>query len=362
MPTGRPKEPFTLTDDERKKLEMLARRPTTAQRMATRAKIVLRSATGCTNQEVAAHLHVTAQTVGRWRERFRLARLDGLFDEPRPGAPRRILDDQIEDLITRTLETKPKDATHWSTRSMEAEAHISKASVSRIWRAFGLKPHREKTFKLSTDPLFIEKVRDIVGLYMDPPQKAVVMCLDEKSQVQALDRSQPLLPMEMDYPEARTADYVRHGTTSLFAALDVATGELIGSCHRRHRQHEFLRFLQRIESTVPEDLEIHGVMDNYATHKTPRIQRWLARHPRWHVHFTPTGASWLNMVERFFSEITTKRIRRGSFLNVTALERAIEEYLEHRNQHPRPFVWTATADDILLSLGRLCKRISETGH
>jgi transposase len=245
---------------------------------------------------------------------------------------------------------------------MGREAHISKASVCRIWQAFGLKPHREKTFKLSTDPLFIEKVRDIGGLYMDPPQKAIVLCLDEKSQVQALDRSQPLLPMEMDYPEARTHGYVRHGTTSLFAALDMATGEVIGSCHRRHRQHEFLRFLQRIESTVPEDLDIHRVMDNYATHKTPRIQRWLARHPRWHVHFTPTGASWLNMVERFFSEITTKRIRRGSFLSVAALERAIEEYLEYRNQNPKPFVWTATADDILMSLGRLCKRISETGH
>ena len=362
MRTGRPKEPLTLTDDERRRLEMLARRPTTAQRLATRARIVLQSATGWSNQEVAGYLHVAPQTVSRWRESFRLARLDGLFDEPRPGAPRKILDDQIEDLIAKTLETKPKDATHWSTRSMGAETHISKASVSRIWRAFGLKPHREKTFKLSTDPLFIEKVRDIVGLYMDPPHKAVVMCLDEKSQVQALDRTQPLLPMEMDYPEARTADYERHGTTSLFAALDVATGQLIGSCHRRHRHHEFLRFLQRIESTVPEDLEIHGVMDNYATHKTPRIQRWLARHPRWHVHFTPTGASWLNMVERFFSEITTKRIRRGSFLSVAALERAIEEYLEYRNQKPKPFVWTATADDILLSLGRLCKRISETGH
>jgi transposase len=362
MRTGRPKVPVVLTDDERQRLEMLARRPTSAQRVATRAKMVLQAAAGCSNREAADHLHVATQTVCRWRERFRLTRLDGLFDEPRPGAPRKVLDDQIEEVIIKTLETKPKDATQWSTRSMGRETHLSKATVCRIWHAFGLKPHREKTFKLSTDPLFVEKVRDIVGLYMDPPQNAIVLCLDEKSQVQALDRSQPLLPMEMDYPEARTHDYVRHGTTSLFAALDAATGKIIGSCHRRHRQHEFLRFLQRIESTVPEDLEIHGVMDNYATHKTPRIQRWLARHPRWHVHFTPTSASWLNMVERFFSEITTKRIRRGSFRSVAALEGTIEEYLEYRNQNPKPFVWTATADDILASLGRLCKRISETGH
>jgi transposase len=362
MRTGRPTKPLELTEGERRQLEQWAKRPTTAQRLALRAKIVLVCAEGQKNQDVAEHLHVCPKTVCKWRERFRVERLDGLYDEPRPGAPRTVLDDKVYEVVTKTLESTPRGATHWSTRSMAREAQVSRQTVSVIWRAFGLKPHRQTTFKLSTDPLFIEKVRDIVGLYMHPPDRAVVLCVDEKSQVQALDRSQPLLPMAMEYPEARTADYVRHGTTSLFAALDVATGRVIGSCHRRHRHQEYLGFLKTLEANVPPDLEVHVVADNYATHKTPRVARWLARHPHWHIHYTPTGASWLNQVERFFAEITTKRIRRGSFRSVDALERAIHEYLDGHNQAPKPFVWIATADQILAKIARLCDTTSLTGH
>lgn len=362
MRTGRPMKPLNLTREERTKLEMLTRRRKTAHWLAIRAQIVVLSADGRSNVQVAKHLHVHPNTVGKWRERFRLRRLDGLFDEPRPGAPRTILDDKVEEVVTKTLGTTPKGATHWSVRSMAREVGVGRDSVHRIWRAFGLKPHRQETFKLSTDPLFVEKVRDIVGLYLHPPEKAVVLCVDEKAQIQALDRSQPLLPMAMDYPEARTHDYVRHGTTSLFAALDAATGEVLGKCHRRHRHQEFLRFLRRIETNVPQDLDIHAVVDNYATHKTPKVVRWLARHPRWHIHFTPTGASWLNLVERFFAEITTKRIRRGSFRSTRSMERAIAEYLEQHNENPKPFIWTATAEDIFGKIHRLCTGTSRTGH
>jgi transposase len=362
MRMGRPKEPFSLTDEERQKLETLARRGKTTQRLATRAKIVLLCAEGRTNRDVAHHVHVCEKTVGKWRERFRQKRLDGLADEPRPGTPRTLLDHKVEEVVTATLEGPPRGATHWSTRTMARHAGISQASVLRIWHAFGLQPHRQQTFKLSTDPFFTEKTRDIVGLYLDPPENAVVFCVDEKSQIQALDRTQRLLPMAMDFPEARTHDYVRHGTTSLFAALNTATGEVIGACHRRHRHQEFLKFLRCVETNVPEGLDVHLVLDNYATHKTPKVARWLAKRPRWHIHFTPTGASWLNMVERFFAEITAKRIRRGTFKTVRSLENAIREYLDLHNEDPKPFVWTATAEAIFGKLYRLCERTSDSGH
>ena len=362
MRTGRPKKALVLSDEERAKLVMLTRRRTTAHWLARRAQIVLLASTGKGNRDVAEQLRVHPNTVGKWREGFCRHRLDGLLDEPRPGGPRTILDEKVEEVVTKTLETMPRGATHWSIRSMAREVGVGRDSIHRIWRAFGLKPHRQKTFKLSTDPLFVETVRDIVGLYLHPPEKAVVLCVDEKAQIQALDRSQPLLPMAMDYPEARTHDYVRHGTTSLFAALDAATGEVLGKCHRRHRHQEFLRFLQSVETNVPQDLAIHAVIDNYATHKTPRIRRWLARHPRWHVHFTPTGASWLNLVERFFAAITAQRIRRGSFRSTDAMEHAILEYLANHNENPEPFIWTATAEDIFGKIARLCTRITRTGH
>jgi len=361
---GRPKQPLTLGAEEREKLEMLARRPKTAQRIALRARIVLACAGGKDSTEVAEELGVRGATVGKWRERFRVSRLDGLLDEPRPGAPRKITDKHVEAVITKTLEGKPKGATHWSTRSMAEAADLSQSAVSRIWRAFGLQPHRAETFKLSTDPLFVEKVRDIVGLYMNPPDRAVVLCIDEKSQVQALDRTQPLLPMGPGHPERRSHDYVRHGTTSLFAALDVKTGVVIGRCQRRHRQQEFVRFLEDVDDVVratqERDVAVHLVMDNYATHKTPRVKRWLQKHPRYHVHFTPTSASWLNLVERLFSDLTTKQLRRGVHRSVRALEAAITEYLDAHNEDAKPFRWTATADAIFKKLEKLCTRIADS--
>ena len=362
MRTGRPKKPITLQPAERQKLEMLARRPKTAQRLALRSKIVLRAADGSSNQEIARQLGCTGATVGKWRERFRQQGLDGLADEPRPGAPRQITDTQVEEAVTRTLEGAPPAATHWSTRSLAREVGLSQRAVVRIWHAFGLQPHRTQTFKLSKDPFFVEKVRDIVGLYLHPPEHAVVLSVDEKSQVQALNRTQPILPLRPGLPEQRTHDYERHGTTSLFAALDVATGKVIGECHRRHRHQEFLKFLKRVDSQLPQDLEVHLVMDNYGTHKTPALIRWFARHPRYHVHFTPTSASWLNQVERWFAELTDKRIRRGSFNSVQSLEQAIRDYLQLNNQDPKPFVWTADADLILGKLQRLCERIADSGH
>jgi transposase len=357
-------KPLTLTDDERAKLEAWARRPKTAQRLALRAKIVLAAAAGRSNTEIAADLRITMPTVGKWRQRFRDDRLEGLADEPRPGAPRGITDAQVEEVITRTLESKPENATHWSTRGMARAAGLSQSAVVRIWRAFGLKPHRSETFKLSTDPFFVEKVRDVVGLYLAPPERAVVLSVDEKSQVQALDRTQPLLPLGPGQVERGTHDYMRHGTTSLFAALNVATGEVIGRCYRRHRQQEFVRFLEEIDAAIPAEdgVTIHVVLDNYGTHKTPRVKRWLARHPRYVVHFTPTGASWLNQVERFFATITEQRIRRGVFRSVTALEQAIRDYLSDHNQAPKPFKWTASADLILRRVAEVCERISNSGH
>jgi transposase len=348
---------LTLTDDERSKLQAWSQRPTSAQRLALRSRIILACAEGLTNRGVAARLHLTVQTVGKWRRRFLADRLDGLADESRPGAPRALSDAQVEDVIARTLESKPEAATHWSTRSMARATGLSQSAIVRIWHAFGLKPHLTETFKLSTDPFFVEKVRDVVGLYLHPPERAIVLSLDEKSQVQALDRTQPLLPLRPGQAERHTHDYMRHGTTSLFAALNVATGEVLGTCYRRHRHQEFVRFLEQIDSALPveDGVTLHLILDNYGTHKTPAVKRWLVRHPRFVVHFTPTSGSWLNLVERFFAEITEKRIRRGVFRSVAALEAAIQEYLEVHNRNPKPFVWTATADLILSRIKRTCE-------
>lgn len=362
MRTGRPLSPLQLRDEEHETLQQWARRPKTAQALAQRAKIILACAGGERNDVVASTVHVTRQTVGKWRSRFAEHRLDGLLDEPRPGAPRRITDARVQDVVTRTLESAPRDATHWSTRSMAKACEMSQSAISRIWRAFALQPHRTETFKLSRDPLFIDKVRDIVGLYMAPPDRALVLCVDEKSQIQALDRTQPILPMRPGQVERRTHDYTRHGTTSLFAALDIKTGHVIGRCHRRHRAIEFRKFLQGIEEAVPEVLDIHLILDNYGTHKTPLIHRWLAKRPRYHLHFTPTGASWLNLVERWFAALTEKQLRRGTFRSTRQLEMAIQRYLAIHNENPNPFIWTKTADEILASVARFCNRINDSGH
>ena len=359
---GRPRVSLVLTAEETDTLARWARRPSSAQALAQRARMILAAAAGTPNDVIARQLHVTRQTVGRWRARFVAQRLDGLLDEPRPGAPRTITDADVERIITRTLETRPADATHWSTRSLANAVGLSQSAISRIWRAFALQPHRVATFKLSKDPLFIEKVRDIVGLYLNPPDRALVLCADEKSQIQALDRSQPLLPMRPGQPERRTHDYVRHGTTSLFAALVVQTGKVIGECHRRHRAIEFRQFLDTIDGAVPADLDVHLILDNSSTHKTPRIHRWLLRHPRFHLHFTPTSASWLNLVERWFAKLTEKQLRRGTHASTRALVAAIQRYLALTNQTPKPFVWTKTADEILASVARFCHRISNSGH
>ena len=364
MRTGRPTQPLNMTTPERETLQAWARRRKTSQQLALRSRIVLLCDDGMTNTEVSRKLHIAMPTVGKWRERFRVHRLEGLTDEPRPGAPRTVSDTQVENVIVRTLESTPPNATHWSTRSMASATGLSQSTIVRIWRAFGLQPHRVETFKLSTDPQFIEKVRDIVGLYLNPPDKAMVLCIDEKSQVQALDRSQPLLPMRPGQAERRTHDYVRHGTTSLFAALDAATGKVVGKCHRRHRHQEFLSFMQWVDEHVPRTrgMEVHLILDNDATHKTPRVRRWFAKRPYYRLHFTPTSASWLNLVERFFAELTTKRVRRGVFRSTRQLERAIMEYLDHHNTHPKPFSWTSTADDILKKIKRFCERTSDSGH
>lgn len=352
---GRPKAPLVLTDEEKEKLTLVGRRPKTAQRAALRARIVLLCAQGKSNADVATALGVRAHTVGKWRERFRVDRLDGLLDEPRSGGGRRVTDAGVEEILTRTLEG-PRGATHWSCRSMAREAKISPDTVSRIWRAFGLRPHIVETFKLSPDPQFVEKVRDVVGLYLNPPERAIVLSFDEKSQIQALDRTQPLLPMQFGSPELRTHDYVRHGIASLFAALNTATGEVIHKMFRRHRQQEFIAFLDQIDAHVAPTLDVHLILDNLSTHKTPRVKRWLERHPRFVLHFTPTYASWTNLVERLFAEVTDKAIRRGTFRSVPALMRAVEEYLTIRNEKPKPFVWTATADSILENVARFCTR------
>ena len=357
-------KPLILAADERSKLEAWVRRPKTSQRLALRSRIILAAVEGKSNTEIAGELGVTLPTVGKWRQRFLDDRLEGLVDEPRPGAPRTITDAQVEEVVTKTLESKPKNATHWSTRSMAEAAGLSQTAVARIWRAFELKPHLRETFKLSTDPYFVEKVRDVVGLYLNPPERAIVLSVDEKSQCQALDRTQPILPMTPGQAERGTHDYERHGVTSLFAALDVATGKIIGECHRRHRQQEFVKFLDTIDAAIPAEngVTIHLILDNYATHKSPKVKRWLARHPRFTVHFTPTSGSWLNQIERFFAEITQKQIRRGSSRSVKALEKAIGAYLEEHNKDPKPFVWTASADLILRKVEEVCKRINNSGH
>ncbi len=362
MRTGRPIAPLSLASEEQERLEDWVRRPKTAQALAQRSRVVLACAGGSSNTAVARKLGVTQQTVGKWRQRFLERRLDGLLDEPRPGTPRKVSDAEVERVVRLTLERKPADATHWSSRAMAKRCGLSQSTVSRIWRAFGLQPHRVEGFKLSKDPLFIEKVRDIVGLYLAPPDKVLVLCVDEKSQIQALDRSQPLLPMRPGQAERRTHDYVRHGTTNLFAALDFKTGKVIGEFHRRHRALEFRKFLATIDGAVPAGLELHLIIDNYATHKTPAIKRWLLRHPRFHLHFTPTAASWLNLVERWFAALTEKQLRRGVHRSTRELEAAIRVYLDLNNRHPKPFIWIKTADQILESVSRFCKRISDSGH
>ncbi len=359
---GRPKAELVLTSEERKTLSALVRRRKSAQAIALRANIILNCANCPSNKQIAEKLDVTAQTVGKWRRRFITKRLDGLTDEPRPGAPRKVSDEAVEQAIVATLESMPKGCTHWSTRLLAERTGLSKSTVQRIWRAFGLRPHLVETFKLSTDPFFIEKVHDVVGLYMDPPDRALVLAVDEKSQCQALDRMQPVLPLAPGMAERRTHDYVRHGTTSLFAALDIKTGKVIASCKKRHRHQEFLSFLKQVEKQVPENLEVHLVLDNYATHKTPAIKRWLERRPHWHLHFTPTGASWLNQVERFFGLITERCIRRGTFQSVTELERAIRTYIDAHNKTATPFKWVTDAETILGKIKRLCNRISGTPH
>lgn len=351
---GRRMAALVLSDEERAELISLAGRRSTAQALALRARIVLRCASGAENQKVAAELRINKTTVGKWRRRFVELRMDGLRDEPRSGAPRTVDDARIEAVIVRTLESLPSDATHWSSRGMARASGLSISTVQRIWRAFGLQPHRMATFKLSTDPDFVAKVRDVVGLYVSPPTHAVVLCVDEKSQIQALDRSQPMLPMRPGQPARRSHDYKRHGTTSLFAALDIATGRVIGKCYGRHRAVEFRKFLDEIEAAVPPDLDVHLVIDNYATHKAPTVRNWLNRRPRWHVHLTPTSSSWLNQVERFFALLTERQIRRGIHRSVAALKSAIATFIEHHNADPKPFRWAKSADDILASIERFC--------
>ena len=348
--------PLEITREERRRLEEWSRRPTTAQALATRARIILKADTGLTNMQVGAELSVHHVTVGKWRRRFEQKRLAGLLDEARPGAPRRIGDDLVERVVRLTLETKPAAATHWSTRDMARKVGISPDSVHRIWRAFHLQPHRQKTFKLSPDPLLIDKVRDIVGLYLSPPERAIVLCVDEKSQIQALERTQTILPMQPGRIERRTHDYKRHGTTSLFAALDVVTGKVMGMCVPQHRSKEFLSFLKMIDAQVPQPLDIHLVLDNYATHKTPAVKKWLAAHPRFVLHFTPIGGSWLNLVERWFASLTDKALRRSVHRSVKDLIAGIEAYIAAVNESPKPYRWTKTADEILASIAKACSR------
>jgi transposase len=351
-----------LSDDERAQLEAWTRRRTSAQALAQRARIVLLAAEGLKNTEIAERLAISRSTAATWRTRFAEHRLDGLLDEPRPGRPRTITDDKVEAVIVKTLETTPKDATHWSTRSMAREVGLTQTAVLRIWRAFGLQPHRQETWKLSKDPQFIDKVKDVVGLYLNPPERAVVLCVDEKSQIQALDRTAPILPMLPGVPERATHDYRRAGTSSLYAALDLTTGKVIGRLHSRHRAIEFKQFLQALERELPAHLDIHLVLDNSSTHKTPAIQRWLAAHPRFVLHFTPTSSSWLNLVERWFAELTTKLLRRGAHRSVRQLNADIRAWIDTWNDNPRPFVWTKSADEILDSIARYCDRINESRH
>jgi len=359
---GRPTTAVELNDEDREILQRWARRPSTAQALAMRSRIVLAAAEGATNTEIAARVGCHPNTAGKWRNRFVDAGVDGLHDEPRPGAPRTISDDDVERVIVTTLEQSPKNATHWSTRSMAAATGMSQTAVSKIWRAFGLKPHLVDEFKLSPDPLFIEKVRDVVGLYLNPPDAAVVLCVDEKTHVQALDRTAPVLPMMPGTPQRRTHDYRRHGTTNLYAALDLASGQVIASMTARHRAEEFRRFLNQIDKTVPAELDVHIVLDNVSSHKSPTIQRWLVKHPRFTFHFTPTYSSWMNLVERWFAELTTKWLKRGTHRSVRELVASIHTWIADWNNNPRPYVWHKTADEILHNLAQYSQRISNSGH
>jgi transposase len=353
---------MVLSGEERQTLQRWARRPTSGQALALRCRIVLACADGWSNVEAGTRLGVHEKTVGKWRARFLTRRLDGLVDEPRPGAPRTITDEQVEQVITTTLEETPTDATHWSTRSMARATGMSQTAISRIWRAFGLKPHLDEAWKLSTDPQFIDKVRDIVGLYLNPPQAAVVLCVDEKSQIQALDRTAPILPLLATTPTRRSHDYTRHGTTNLYAALNVASGMVISQLTPRHRAVEFKRFLVRIDQAVPVGLDVHVICDNSSTHYTAEIRRWLLRHPRFHLHFTPTYSSWLNLVERWFAELTSKWLRLGTHRSVAELTGLIQAWIDTWNDDPRPFVWTKTADQIFENITRYLQRISNSGH
>jgi transposase len=355
---ARPKPTLVITEMERQALQSMAHRARTAPWLARRARIVLACATGLDNTTVARKLRMSQPTVGRWRQRFIDKRLDGLLDEPRPGAPRTITDAQVDDIVVRTLDSSPVGATHWSTRSLSKAAGISPMSVSRIWQAFGLQPHRSQTFKLSPDPLLIDKIRDIVGLYLNPPAHAAVFCVDEKPKIQALDRTAPLLPLRPGQAERRTHDYKRHGTTSLFAALEVKTGQVLGQIRRRHRAIEFRAFLTALDDQVPADLDVHVIMDNYGTHKTALVRRWFARHPRFHPHFTPTYASWFNLVERWFAALETQQLRRGVHNSVRSLEGAIRTFIDASNTPGKPYVWTKTADEILASIARFAHRTS----
>ena len=357
MSKGRPVPALDLSAEEKAELEKTVRRRSAGQSDVQRAKVILLCASGLPNCVVAEKTGISALSVGKWRRRFAKDRLRGLLDQPRSGAPRTISDEKVAEVVRTTLEQRPKNATHWSTRSLAEKLDLSHDSIARVWKAFGLQPHRHEHFQLSTDPEFVDKVRDVVGLYMSPPQNAVVLCLDEKSQVQALERTQPILPLRPGAAERSACEYFRHGTTSLFAALNVATGEVIGQTHRSHTHQEFLTFLRAVERKVPRSLQIHAVLDNYATHRTAPVKEWLARHPRWHLHFTPTYSSWLNQVERFFSNLTTRRLRRSTFRSVPELERAIRAYLAEHNRKPKPFAWTASADLILGKVEHICKQL-----
>jgi putative transposase len=362
MILGRPKPPLALTAEQRDQLEAMAASRSLPHGLVTRVRIILMSASGLTNSTVAGRLGVTQATVGKWRRRFLAQGVAGLHGEWRPGRPRSIAEERVARLLRKTLRTKPKDGTHWSCRAIAEETRLSKSTLHRIWQAFGVQPHRRRHFKLSPDPFFVEKVRDIVGLYLNPPDNAIVLCVDEKSQIQALDRTQPLLPLGLGYVEGVTHDYLRHGTTTLFAALDLATGTVMSQCKRRHRHQEFLQFLRHLDANVPRTLDVHLIVDNYATHKHARLRRWLAARPRYHVHFTPTYASWLNQVELWFNIVTQKAIRRGTFRTVQDLVAKIDRFVQSYNAQARPFIWTATADSILQKIQRLCKRISGTRH
>lgn len=362
MRTGRPLTPLSVTVEDRAQLVAWSKRPKTAQALAMRSRIILLAADGLSNTVIASRLHTMQHTVSKWRRRYLESGLDGLLDEPRPGTSHKLSDRDVESVLALTLESTPADATHWSTRSMAKRVGLSRNSIHRIWQAFSLAPHRSETFKLSKDPLFIDKVRDIVGLYLAPPERALVLCVDEKSQIQALDRTAPLLPMRPGQIERRTHDYARHGTTSLFAALDAKTGALIGQTQRRHRSVEFRSFLDTIEQNVPPELDIHLILDNYGTHKTQLIRDWLVKRPRFHLHFTPTSASWLNLVERWFALLTEKQLRRGVHRSTKELEAAIHGFIQNHNTDPKPFIWHKTADQILDSVARFCTRTLGTGH